>query len=194
MLELNGFSRRLERYFTRVEVLIPRFVQVERTFIAIKPDGVQRSLVTNPNTPSLQKTKIGLLICMFIENMIFMFIENYFKAKNNQKRREDLNQQTNKNEVVSPFVPLHRHLTFDVVFDYGIFQSVNRFAFLQIADIIARFEKKGYKLVGIKLVHPTKEFAEKHYDDLKARPFFNGLTDFLSSGPVVAMVSGIELF
>ncbi|CAM6104967.1 unnamed protein product [Calypogeia fissa] len=57
-----------------------------------------------------------------------------------------------------------------------------------IADIIARFEKKGYKLVGIKLVHPTKEFAEKHYDDLKGRPFFNGLTDFLSSGPVVAMV------
>lgn len=60
---------------------------------------------------------------------------------------------------------------------------------MQIADIIGRFEKKGYKLVGIKLVHPTKEFAEKHYDDLKERPFFNGLTDFLSSGPVVAMVS-----
>ncbi|OAE18416.1 hypothetical protein AXG93_3426s1090 [Marchantia polymorpha subsp. ruderalis] len=57
-----------------------------------------------------------------------------------------------------------------------------------ISDIIARFEKKGYKLVAIKLVHPTKDFAEKHYDDLKGRPFFNGLTDFLSSGPVVAMV------
>ncbi|KAL3690595.1 hypothetical protein R1sor_016904 [Riccia sorocarpa] len=57
-----------------------------------------------------------------------------------------------------------------------------------IAEIIARFERKGYKLVAIKLVHPTKDFAEKHYDDLKGRPFFNGLTDFLSSGPVVAMV------
>eukprot|EP00897_Mesotaenium_endlicherianum_P002305 jgi/Mesen1/2101/ME000151S01374 len=57
-----------------------------------------------------------------------------------------------------------------------------------IAEIIARFERKGYKLVGIKVLVPSKEFAEKHYDDLKERPFFNGLTDFLSSGPVVGMV------
>eukprot|EP00250_Pteridium_aquilinum_P002637 c12861_g1_i1 orf=57-758(+) len=57
-----------------------------------------------------------------------------------------------------------------------------------ISEIISRFERKGYKLVAIKLVIPTKEFAEQHYDDLKARPFFNGLCDFLSSGPVVAMV------
>lgn len=57
-----------------------------------------------------------------------------------------------------------------------------------ISEIINRFERKGYKLVAIKLVIPTKEFAEKHYDDLKGRPFFNGLCDFLSSGPVVAMV------
>ncbi|KAJ0971727.1 hypothetical protein J5N97_019686 [Dioscorea zingiberensis] len=57
-----------------------------------------------------------------------------------------------------------------------------------IAEIISRFERKGFKLVGIKLVVPNKEFAQKHYDDLKERPFFNGLCDFLSSGPVVAMV------
>eukprot|EP00850_Spirogloea_muscicola_P006435 SM000030S11444 [mRNA] locus=s30:752389:754293:+ [translate_table: standard] len=57
-----------------------------------------------------------------------------------------------------------------------------------VSEIIARFERKGYKLVGIKIVTPTKEFAEKHYDDLKNKPFFNGLTDFLSSGPVVGMV------
>ncbi|CAN6444704.1 unnamed protein product [Victoria cruziana] len=58
-----------------------------------------------------------------------------------------------------------------------------------IAEIISRFERKGYKLVAIKLVIPTKVFAEKHYHDLKDRPFFNGLCDFLSSGPVLAMVS-----
>eukprot|EP00271_Cylindrocystis_brebissonii_P016240 TRINITY_DN39572_c0_g1_i1.p1 TRINITY_DN39572_c0_g1~~TRINITY_DN39572_c0_g1_i1.p1 ORF type:complete len:228 (+),score=46.18 TRINITY_DN39572_c0_g1_i1:262-945(+) len=57
-----------------------------------------------------------------------------------------------------------------------------------VAEILGRFEKKGYKLVAIKAVVPTKKFAEQHYDDLKSRPFFNGLTDFLSSGPVVAMV------
>eukprot|EP00252_Welwitschia_mirabilis_P025565 TRINITY_DN803_c0_g1_i1.p1 TRINITY_DN803_c0_g1~~TRINITY_DN803_c0_g1_i1.p1 ORF type:complete len:231 (+),score=39.70 TRINITY_DN803_c0_g1_i1:142-834(+) len=57
-----------------------------------------------------------------------------------------------------------------------------------IAEIISRFERKGFKLVAIKLVTPSKEFAQKHYDDLKERPFFNGLCEFLSSGPVLAMV------
>eukprot|EP00268_Persea_americana_P018663 TRINITY_DN193_c3_g1_i2.p1 TRINITY_DN193_c3_g1~~TRINITY_DN193_c3_g1_i2.p1 ORF type:complete len:235 (+),score=53.37 TRINITY_DN193_c3_g1_i2:239-943(+) len=57
-----------------------------------------------------------------------------------------------------------------------------------IAEIVSRFERKGFKLVAIKLVVPSKEFAQKHYHDLKERPFFNGLCDFLSSGPVLAMV------
>ncbi|CAI9094316.1 OLC1v1030034C1 [Oldenlandia corymbosa var. corymbosa] len=57
-----------------------------------------------------------------------------------------------------------------------------------ISEIISRFERKGFKLVAIKVVVPSKDFAQKHYHDLKERPFFNGLCDFLSSGPVVAMV------
>ncbi|KAL0393681.1 UNVERIFIED_CONTAM: Nucleoside diphosphate kinase IV, chloroplastic/mitochondrial [Sesamum latifolium] len=57
-----------------------------------------------------------------------------------------------------------------------------------ISEIVSRFERKGFKLVAIKIVIPSKDFAEKHYHDLKERPFFNGLCDFLSSGPVVAMV------
>ncbi|GAV65765.1 NDK domain-containing protein [Cephalotus follicularis] len=57
-----------------------------------------------------------------------------------------------------------------------------------ISEILSRFERKGFKLVAIKIVVPSKNFAEKHYHDLKERPFFNGLCDFLSSGPVVAMV------
>ncbi|CAH2071058.1 unnamed protein product [Thlaspi arvense] len=57
-----------------------------------------------------------------------------------------------------------------------------------ISEIVSRFERKGFKLVGIKVVVPSKDFAQKHYHDLKERPFFNGLCDFLSSGPVIAMV------
>jgi nucleoside-diphosphate kinase len=57
-----------------------------------------------------------------------------------------------------------------------------------IAEIISRFERKGFKLVAIKIVVPSKSFAQRHYHDLSERPFFNGLCDFLSSGPVVAMV------
>ncbi|KAI3691857.1 hypothetical protein L6452_31659 [Arctium lappa] len=57
-----------------------------------------------------------------------------------------------------------------------------------ISEIISRFERKGFKLVAIKLVVPSKSFAQKHYHDLKERPFFNGLCNFLSFGPVLAMV------
>ncbi len=57
-----------------------------------------------------------------------------------------------------------------------------------VGEVISRFEKKGYKLVALKLVHPTKAQAEGHYDDLKEKPFFPKLTEYFSSGPIVAMI------
>jgi len=57
-----------------------------------------------------------------------------------------------------------------------------------IAEIIGRFETKGFKLVGLKQLTPSQELAEKHYGVHKDRPFFSGLVDFITSGPVVAMV------
>ena len=56
------------------------------------------------------------------------------------------------------------------------------------AKIISRFEDRGYKLVGMKMVQPSKEHFENHYADLKGKPFFNGLVSYMLSGPVVAMV------
>ena len=56
-----------------------------------------------------------------------------------------------------------------------------------IGDIIARFEKRGYKLVGLKMVWPTEEMAQNHYKDLAKKPFYPGLCKFFSSGPVVCM-------
>ena len=57
-----------------------------------------------------------------------------------------------------------------------------------VGEIIGRYEAKGFKLVGLKLLQPTRELAEKHYAVHKERPFFAGLVDFITSGPVVAMV------
>jgi len=54
-------------------------------------------------------------------------------------------------------------------------------------EIMARFEKKGFTSCGAKMVHVQKSFAEQHYIDLAKKPFYGGLTDFLSSGPVFAM-------
>jgi nucleoside-diphosphate kinase len=57
-----------------------------------------------------------------------------------------------------------------------------------IGEIIKRFEQKGFKLVGLKLLAPTKEQAEGHYAEHKGKGFFAGLVDFFSSGALVAMV------
>ncbi|KAL8141284.1 hypothetical protein V2J09_007305 [Rumex salicifolius] len=57
-----------------------------------------------------------------------------------------------------------------------------------VGEIISRFEKKGFSLKGMKLVKVERAFAEKHYADLSTKPFFNGLCDYIVSGPVVAMV------
>jgi nucleoside-diphosphate kinase len=57
-----------------------------------------------------------------------------------------------------------------------------------VGEIIRRYEAKGFKLVGLKLMQPTRELAEKHYGVHKERPFFAGLVEFITSGPVVAMV------
>ncbi|KAL7526171.1 hypothetical protein ACHAWF_001657 [Thalassiosira exigua] len=56
-----------------------------------------------------------------------------------------------------------------------------------IGDIIARFEKRGYKLVGLKMVWPTREMAENHYKDLAKKPFYPSLCKFFSSGPIICM-------
>ncbi|RMZ79675.1 hypothetical protein DV738_g3172, partial [Chaetothyriales sp. CBS 135597] len=57
-----------------------------------------------------------------------------------------------------------------------------------VGDIIQRFEKRGYKLVALKLVSPSKEHLENHYADLSEKPFFKSLVTYMLSGPIVAMV------
>jgi len=57
-----------------------------------------------------------------------------------------------------------------------------------IGKIISRFESKGYKLVAMKLIHVTDEIAKEHYKEHVNKSFFKALKDFITSGPVVAMV------
>ena len=57
-----------------------------------------------------------------------------------------------------------------------------------IGQIMARFETKGFKLVAMKLCAPGRAHFEQHYADLSQKPFFGGLVDYASSGPVCAMV------
>ena len=57
-----------------------------------------------------------------------------------------------------------------------------------VSEIIGRFETKGFTLVGLKFMNVSRELAEQHYGVHKERPFFGSLVEFITSGPVVAMV------
>ncbi|MBP3958617.1 nucleoside-diphosphate kinase [Gemmata sp. G18] len=57
-----------------------------------------------------------------------------------------------------------------------------------VGDIITRFERKGLRLAGLKLVQVSRELAEKHYAVHKGKPFYESLLTFLTSGPTVALV------
>jgi len=55
-----------------------------------------------------------------------------------------------------------------------------------VGEVISRLERKGLKLVALKMMHISPELAEKHYDVHAGKPFYNSLIKFITSGPVVA--------
>ena len=56
-----------------------------------------------------------------------------------------------------------------------------------VGRIVARYEERGLKIVGLKLVHVDRALAERHYAVHKGKPFFGGLVAFITSGPLVAL-------
>ncbi len=57
-----------------------------------------------------------------------------------------------------------------------------------VGEVVTRIESKGYRLVGMKLMQISDELAERHYGEHTGKPFYAGLVEFITSGPVVAMV------
>ncbi|MCJ1398823.1 nucleoside diphosphate kinase [Xylographa trunciseda] len=91
-----------------------------------------------------------------------------------QLRKDEEQQQTNDTNMAS-------EQTFIAIKPDGVQRGL-------VGDIISRFEKRGYKLAAMKLVTPSKEHLEKHYEDLSEKPFFKGLVTYMLSGPICAMV------
>jgi nucleoside-diphosphate kinase len=58
---------------------------------------------------------------------------------------------------------------------------------LLVGRILARYEERGLKIVGLKLVHVDRALAEQHYAVHREKPFFGGLVDFITSRPLVAL-------
>lgn len=57
-----------------------------------------------------------------------------------------------------------------------------------MGEIVSRFERKGFKLAGCKLMQISREQAEHHYKEHQGKPFFNELVDFITAAPVLGMV------
>src|SRR5690625_4195663 len=76
---------------------------------------------------------------------------------------------------------MHMEKTFIMVKPDGVQRGL-------IGEIVARFENKGFKLAGAKLMSVSEELAKEHYGEHKERPFFGELVEFITSGPVFAMV------
>lgn len=57
-----------------------------------------------------------------------------------------------------------------------------------VGEVISRLERKGLKLVGLKMMNISNDLAGLHYLEHKEKPFFNELSSYITSGPVIAMV------
>lgn len=57
-----------------------------------------------------------------------------------------------------------------------------------VGQIVQRFEHRGFKLVGLKMVAAPEELLSQHYHDLRKKPFYPNLLRYMRSGPIVAMV------
>ena len=64
---------------------------------------------------------------------------------------------------------------------------------LLVGRILERYEQRGLRIVGLKLMQAERSLAERHYDVHREKPFFAGLVDFITSGPLVAIaVEGLN--
>ena len=57
-----------------------------------------------------------------------------------------------------------------------------------VGEVIARLERTGLKLVAVKMLHLSRDKAEEHYGIHRSKPFFEGLVQFITSGPLVAAI------
>ena len=57
-----------------------------------------------------------------------------------------------------------------------------------LGAIVARLERRGLKLIGLKMMRISTDVAARHYAEHRGKPFFDGLIAFITSGPVVAMI------
>jgi nucleoside-diphosphate kinase len=56
-----------------------------------------------------------------------------------------------------------------------------------VGEVVRRYERRGLKIVGLKLMRVPRQLAEEHYAEHRGKPFYEGLVGYITSGPVVAL-------
>ena len=58
-----------------------------------------------------------------------------------------------------------------------------------VGEVIARIEKKGYSISALRMLNADRALLERHYEEHKGKPFYEPLLEFMSSGPIVALIA-----
>jgi len=58
-----------------------------------------------------------------------------------------------------------------------------------VGEVVCRIETKGYQILGLKMLTPTREILAKHYAEHEDKPFYEPLIEFMMSGPIVALIA-----
>ena len=58
-----------------------------------------------------------------------------------------------------------------------------------VGEVISRIESKGYSIVGVRMMNADRSILERHYAEHQGKPFYEPLLEFMSSGPIVALIA-----
>jgi nucleoside-diphosphate kinase len=58
-----------------------------------------------------------------------------------------------------------------------------------VGEVIGRIEQKGYRIIGLRLLHADRALLARHYAEHEAKPFYEPLLEFMSSGPIIALIA-----
>uniref|UniRef100_A0A8C8Z9G7 Nucleoside diphosphate kinase n=2 Tax=Lemuridae TaxID=9445 RepID=A0A8C8Z9G7_PROSS len=196
--------------------LILTMANSQRTFIAIKPDGVQRGLV-GEIIKRFEQKGFHLVGLKFMQASEDLLKEHYIDLKDRPFFAglvkymhsgpvvamvwEGLNVVKTGRVMLGETNPADSKpgtIRGDFCIQVGRTMANLERTFIAIkpdgvqrglvGEIIKRFEQKGFRLVAMKFLRASEEHLKQHYVDLKDRPFFPGLVKYMNSGPVVAMV------
>ncbi|XP_058013735.1 nucleoside diphosphate kinase, mitochondrial [Ahaetulla prasina] len=157
----------------------------ERTLIAVKPDGVQRRLVGDV-IKRFEKRGFKLVGLKLLQATEGILADHYHELRRKPFYHDLLQYMTSGPVVAMPFLCLAgvaelQERTLIAVKPDGVQRRL-------VGDVIKRFEKRGFKLVGLKLLQATEGILADHYHELRRKPFYHDLLQYMTSGPVVAMV------